>query len=104
MPITDPQAIRFVNEVVRPLCEQKRQYMANVAAARASYDAMIGTFFYGHDNEAIVDGRDAEGVSRLTGSDVLAWVAQALYAEKTAYDASGVANTYGKPCVRSLLF
>jgi hypothetical protein len=101
--ITDPQAIRFVNEVVRPLCERARALKADLDAARAAYDGGIGDFFYGHDTEDIDDGRAAEGVSRLKGSDVLAWVAFQLYSQKDAMEAGGIPAVIAKPCVRGIV-
>lgn len=103
MPIDDPQAIRFTNEVVRPLCERIRSLKADIDAARASYDGTVGTFFFGHNAETVEDGRAAEGVSRLTGNDVLAFVDLVLYQQKAALDAVGVPAIIAKPCVRSLI-
>lgn len=103
MAITDPQAIRFSNEVVRPLCERMRSLKADIDAARAAYDGGIGDFFFGHNGEAVEDGREADGVSRLTGNDVLAWVDFTLYQQKAAMEATGVPGMIAKPCVRTLL-
>ncbi len=103
MAITDPQAIRFCNEVVRPLCERFRALKADIDAARAAYDGGIGTFFYQHNAEAVQDGREAEGTSRLTGNDVLAFVDFVLYQQKAALEVTGVPELIAKPCVRSLI-
>lgn len=103
MAITDPQAIRFVNEAVRPLAERIRALRADIDAARATYDALPGPPFYGHGGEAVEDGREAEGVSRLTGNDVLAFVALALDDLKNTMGDAGNAATIAKPCVRSLI-
>lgn len=103
MAITDPIAIRFVNEVVRPLCERQRQLKADIDAARAAYDGGIGDFFYNHNAEAVQDNRQGEGVSRLTGNDVLAFVDLMLYQQKAAFEVPGVPAVIAKPCVRTLL-
>lgn len=103
MAITDAEAIRFVNEVVRPLSERVRGLSADINAARAKYDALNGPPFYGHGAEAVEDGREAEGVSRLTGNDVLAFVALALDDLKNTMGDAGNAATIAKPCVRSLI-
>lgn len=103
MPITDPQAIKFSNEVVRPLCERIRALKADIDAARAQYDGSVGTFFYNHGGEAVEDGREAEGVSRLTGNDVLAFVDVVLYQHKNLYDTTGIPAVIANPCVRSLI-
>lgn len=99
--ITDPQAIRFVNEVVRPICEKYRALKAEIDAARAQYDGQVGTFFYGFGAEAVADGRENEGVSRLTGNDVLAFVDLILYTQKAALEVPGVPAIISKPCVRT---
>jgi hypothetical protein len=101
MAITDPEAIRFTNEVVRPLSEQVRALSANINAARAKYDALNGPPFYGHGEEAVEDGREADGVSRLIGDDVLAFVAVVLDQAKDLFNTN--AATISKPCVRMLL-
>lgn len=102
MAITNPAAIRFVNEHVRPLCEEIRALAAKLDASRALYDAGIGNNFYGHEGEAIEDGRDAEGVSRLNGSHVTAFTALVLYDLKAVLDGVGAAATIAVPCVRPL--
>ena len=101
--IDDPQAIRFVNEVVRPLCERVRALRADINAARAAYDAGIGDLFFTHGAEAVVDRREAEGVSRLVGNDVLAFVALVLDSMKNTLNDAGAQVTVAKPCVRGLI-
>ena len=103
MAITDPQAIRFVNEVVRPVCERIRALKADIDAIRASYDGGIGDFFFNHGAEEIVDNRENEGVSRLTGNDVLAFVDVVPYQMKALLDTVGVPAVISKPCVRTLI-
>lgn len=100
--IDNPAAIRYLNEVVRPLCEELRALKARIDAARATYDAGIGDYYYGHGGDAVEDGRAAEGVSRLVGNDVLGFVQFALYDLKAAFEAQGIAATIAKPCVRTL--
>jgi len=103
MAITDPQAIRFCNETVRPLCERTRALRADINAARAAYDAGIGDFFFNHGAEDVEDGREAEGISRLVGNDVLAFVALLLEDVKNTLNEQGNAATIAKPCVRDLV-
>lgn len=102
MPINNPEAIRYVNEVVRPLCERVRALKAEIDSARVSYDGGIGDYFFSHGAEAVEDGRDAEGVSRLTGNDVLAFVSAVLYDLKAAIEANNGEVVIAKPCVRAL--
>ena len=101
--ITDPEAIRFCNEVVRPLCERVRGLRADINSARAAYDAGIGDLFFSHGAEAVSDGREAEGVSRLVGNDVLAFVALVLDSMKNTLNDAGNAAVVAKPCVRALV-
>lgn len=103
MAINDPEAIRFCNEVVRPICERLRALKADIDAMRAAYDGGIGEHFFGHGAEPIEDGRAAEGVSRLDGNDVLAFVDLVPYQLKAFFDAAGVQNVISKPCVRTLV-
>lgn len=93
--ITNPQAIRFVNEQVRPLCEKLR-------ALKAEFDALSPTWFGGLNtvisnsaNDPIVDNRENEGVSRLSGADVHNAVAQFLAVAPNS-------EIIAKPCVRAL--
>lgn len=93
--ITNPEAIRFVNEQVRPLCERLR-------ALKAEFDALAPRWYGGLNvtisnsaNDPIVDNRDAEGVSRLTGADVHNAVAQLLAVAPNA-------EIIAKPCVNPL--
>lgn len=94
--ITDPEAIRFVNEQLRPLCEEAR-------ALRARVDAMSTAWFAGLDDEfpndtsPLLDGREAEGVSRLTGAQVVNAVSNLI-----AMSAAGNAEILSLPCVRPL--
>jgi hypothetical protein len=98
--ITDPAAIRFVNEVIRPHAEKFR-------ALKATCDSALTTWWNGisdnvpNSSDPVADGREAEGVSRLTGANVNLFVIQmALF--QTAMNVDGVKQIIDKPCVRSL--
>ena len=95
--ITDPQAIRFTNEVIRPLCELLRALKANIDSATFAWNGGIAAMIPNDANEQLADGREAEGVSRLTGADIRAVVA-ILGAVRTAVTDA----TVSKPCVRPL--
>jgi len=101
MPITNPIAIKYVNEVVRPLAERFRDLKPDVDAATVAWFAGISTLFP-NDATAVDDGRDREGISRLTGADVNNIVTQ-LLAYQTQLNGGGVANVIAKPCVRTLV-
>ena len=66
--ITDPQAVKFVNERVRVAANKlATAYLQAVAhlAAWQSVQSLIP-----NDSSPVVDGRQAEGVGQITGSDV----------------------------------
>jgi hypothetical protein len=96
----DKQAVRFVNEVVRPLAEDLRAMRVRLGALRTTWFSGMNSKF-AEAGEPVVDGRENEGVSRLTCGDVTNFVAQAL---KTAPGEAGEWNDQivEKPCVRSL--
>ena len=99
--ITNPEAIQWTNEVVRPLAELMRSLDYRIQSALTTWYASISSNVP-VDAEAILqDGRAAEGVSRLTGNDINLFVAQ-LAAYKTAMDVAGVRNVISKPTVRAL--
>jgi hypothetical protein len=51
--------------------------------------------------EVVEDGRETQGISRLTGADITSVITQFL-AYQTQLDQSGVAGVISKPCVRLL--
>jgi len=95
--ITNPEAIRFVNEQIRPLCERARALKAEIAAMQTNwYGGLNGEFDGNGGADTVEDGREAEGVSRLIGGEVTNAVAQ-LFA---VLDLN--AEIIAKPCVRAL--
>lgn len=101
--ITNAQAVRFVNEVIRPLAEAFKALDANAQIAKNDY---IGTFLplvFGHlDTDLIDDGREAEGVSRLTLGDVKACAAE-INTYVTQMEQAGVRDIISKPAVRRII-
>jgi hypothetical protein len=57
MAITDPEAIKFVNEYIRPMCENVR-YMGARGADFANKWAQIGALFPNDALETVEDGRE----------------------------------------------
>jgi hypothetical protein len=98
--ITNPQAVRFVNEQVRPMAETLR-------ALKVELDAMMVQWFAGtnalvaNDKSALADKREAEGISRLTGEDVVGLIV-VVQAIQGLLDTAGYADRIAKPCVRPL--
>lgn len=97
--MNDPQGIRFVNEVVRPLAEQLRANKVKLEAVKVEWDSGISDLFA--KDEPVEDGRDAEGISRLTTSDVNNFMSQVL---KIALGGAAELDEaiIAKPCVRAL--
>lgn len=98
--MNNPEAIKFVNEVVRPLAEDLRAMKLKLGALRTSWFSGKNALF-ANTAEPVEDGRERDGVSRLTCGDVTNLVAQAL---KTAPGESSEWNDQiiEKPCVRTL--
>lgn len=100
MPVTDPEAIRYVNEVIRPQAEAFRRLKTMI-------DAALLTWYGGIDlkipnnSTPIDDGRESEGVSRLVGSDVTNMVTQ-MSTFQSQLDQAGVSSVISKACVRPL--
>ena len=98
--IVDTEVIRYCNEIIRPHAEKMRALKATCDSALVTWYGQISSDCP-NDSSPIADGREAEGVSRLTGADVVNLVTQ-MAAFKTACEVSGVADVISKPCVRSL--
>lgn len=102
MAINDPRPIKFNNEGVRVIAERAFRFYEDLHTLRQAYDGGLGSFFFGHEQESIDDGREAEGISRMTGGDVTALVAFLLYTIHDAFEAPGVAAIIQKPRVNLL--
>lgn len=92
--ITNPEAIRFVNETIRPLCEDARLLQLKINALSTLWFLGINASFSGNA-DTVEDGRDANGVSRLTGADVTNAVSQLLGVSLNS-------QIIQKPCVRQI--
>ena len=100
MAITNTQAIKYTNEVIRPLSERVRALKQDIDSAATRWFAEISALVP-NDATLLDDGRDAEGVSRLTGADITSMVT-VLLGIQTNLNATGVADVVSKPTVRSL--
>lgn len=94
--INDPQAVRFCNEVVRPMCELARAFVARTQSHTTEWFSGINALFP-NDSSPVDDGRETEGVSRLTGADV-----NSVMGILIAMAAESNSEIISKPCVRSL--
>lgn len=94
--VTDPEAIKFCNEVVRPMAERLRAEMVMTTSSETTWLAGMNAKFP-NDTSLVDDHRDAEGVSRLTGADVQAFMSVAIGMRN-----AGNTQIISKPCVRAL--
>lgn len=99
--ITDPRAIKFVDEIIRPLAEAHRDLKVQEDAALVQWFGIIDTLIP-NDASPVDDGRAAEGVSRLVGSDCVNMISQ-MVLHKAQLEQVGVPNIISKPCVRNVL-
>ena len=99
--ITNAEVVKFVNESIRPLAEEMRALDLRVQAALVTWYGQI-TGECPNDSSQLADGRETEGVSRLTGADIVNLVTQ-FAAYKTQMDGSGVRSVVDKPCVRTVM-
>ena len=99
--ITGSEEIKFVNDYIRPMCENLRYMCARGKDWKLKWDGGLSAGFP-NDSSALEDGRDAEGISRLTGADIneVAVVFNTLLADIDAAAEAAI----NKPCVRPLLY
>jgi hypothetical protein len=97
--IVDPIVIRFCNEIIRPVAEELRAIKYRIDSAMVTWYGGMNTLVP-NDSSPVADGREGEGVSRLTGIDVNGLVAQ-MAALKYQLEQSGVPQVISKPCVRT---
>jgi len=98
--ITGAEEIKFVNEYIRPMCENIRYMKARGDDFALKWAGLSGGF--PNDTSMIEDGREAEGISRLTGADINA-VANVFNTLLGDIDTAAEA-VIAKPCVRPLLY
>lgn len=95
--ISDPAAIRFVNEQVRPMCQKVRALLVEIESMQMTWELEISKLVPADEKLSVDDGREKEGVSRLTGADInnVMIVLAALAQQKQA-------DVVAKPCVHAL--
>jgi hypothetical protein len=101
MAITNPQAIRFSNEQIRPMAEKIRGMKAEIDALMVDWFGGTNALFPNDNAEMVEDGREAEGVSRLDGEDIVGLVT-VISDLQTRLNQAGYADRIAKPCVRPL--
>ncbi len=93
---TDPEAIRFTAQTVRPLAEAARALVARITDAQNEWYGGMNNKV-GNTADIIADGREAEGESRLSGVDITN-----LMGVLFAMNAAANTEIIRKPCVRPL--
>ena len=101
MAITDPRALKFTNESVRPMAEKLRGLKAEIDALMVDWFGGTNSLIPNADDELLEDGREREGVSRLDGDDIVGFVTVVSTLQNTLGQA-GFADRIAKPCVRPL--
>jgi hypothetical protein len=98
--ITDPQVIKFVNEAIRPISELLEKLDITAGSIIDRYWAQISELITANQNEDLIDdGREAEGISRLTKADLINTLSL-LELIINAFDATGRRDVIRKPTVR----
>lgn len=101
MAITNIEVIRFTNEEVRPIAERLRDLDHIISDLLTSWYGGINTVCPNDPGESLEDGRESEGVSRLSGEDINSLMA-VVATMKSTFDGAGVRDVINKPTVRSL--
>ena len=101
MAITNEEVIGYSNEVIRPLAEKLRALKAELDSATVTWFGTISANCPNDSNEVLEDGRSSDGVSILTGQDIVS-VVTVIQSLQTELDTAGVDNIISKPCVRPL--
>ena len=98
--VNDPAALKVIGEGVRPMAERLRALDVAIVALQRDYAALANV---PADDPGVLidDGRDNEGISRLTGADVAAFM-KTLESVHKVLSEDGVADVVNKPCVRAL--
>ncbi|MCK4623858.1 MAG: hypothetical protein KAV00_00990 [Phycisphaerae bacterium] len=98
-PIVNPEAIVFVDERLRPICERLERLHAELGSAWGKW--LLVSSHFGEVEAVVEDGRESEGVSQLSGGDVGNVMAQ-IQSLLTLLDGAGVMDVIRKPTVRPL--
>lgn len=100
--IVSPEAIKFCDEVVRPISEEFRLLKAKVDCIMANWNGGKNVLFPVDDKAIVQDGRESAGDTRLSGNDIVLSVVQ-FQAFQTQLNQPGVMAVINKPCVRQIL-
>lgn len=101
--MNDPQAIRYVNEVIRPLSERLRDLRDDLTNALATWHGTgIGAAMQAKLDDPIVDAvREKDGVANLICNDAVLTIALAEQL-LAVLNGAGKSAVIAKPCVRAM--
>lgn len=99
--IDNPEAIRYVNEKVRPLSEKMVQLEVLMRDVIKDWNDTFSVIIGTNPTDDIVDGREDEGVSRLTAADIAVLGVEIQYI-LTRWD-SATMTKIRKPAVRGVM-
>ena len=99
--VTNPEAVRFVDAVIRPLAERLRDANVIMDEAAAEWIGQNMSAYFANGTDPVHNAREAQGVSSLTAQDVTDFVAVVAQI-RAVLAAAGVMDTVRKPCVREL--
>lgn len=97
--ITNDEAIRFINEQIRPMAEQLRNLNALLNNLQGMWVGGGISAYFSNGSDTVEDGRENEGVSRLTADDINN-LATEIGTIISQFAGAGVMDTIRKPCVR----
>lgn len=100
MAITNPRAIKFVNERIRTIAEQIRDLKIAMDDHVANWSQGVSALVPNSPGQAVEDGREKEGVSRLTGADVNLMVTR-MRSLQTLLNGANVMDVVHKTTVRA---
>lgn len=99
--ITDPVAITFCNEQLRPLAERLRDSHATLTELKGIWLDGMGDYFTDSAADMIIDDRQTGGVEQISCATIDT-VVSAASAALAALDAAGVMAAVRTACVRPL--
>lgn len=97
--ITDPEALAFVDQHIRPLSEMLRALEARIEDAEAAWFNGVNATLTGADT---VENRSAEGLPALTGTECGNIITALMAARDTVTETAGRAALIEKACVRPI--
>lgn len=101
MAITDAQVIKFSNDQIRPISEKLRDLYYECKAMQTDWFNGISALCPADPAEMIEDGRDSEGINKLSGNDAVLTMTQ-VAEFILQIEQAGVLNVIQKPCVRAM--